>query len=206
MLEHPTDTGRRYRGIAAAERQAERRERLLAAALDCFGTQGYHATSVKALCAAAGLTERYFYESFANSEALLRALYDWLVTRLRAETAAAAAGARPVEAALDVYFRAIEADPRIARVLFFEVLGVSEAVDQRYRRAMEDFGAFLMTLAGGGAAAGGPRREIAGHGLVGAVVHIAMRWVLAEFRTPRAVVVSTCAELLQAMGMADRRA
>ena len=53
----------------------QRRERLLDAALRVYGTRGYHSTTVKAVCDAAGLTERYFYESFPNGEALFLALY-----------------------------------------------------------------------------------------------------------------------------------
>ena len=36
-----------------------------------YGERGYRNATVKAVCDSAGLTERYFYESFANSEALL---------------------------------------------------------------------------------------------------------------------------------------
>lgn len=205
MREDPATPGRRYRGIAAGQRQEVRRQRLLDAALACFGTHGYHATSVRALCAEAGLTERYFYESFANSEDLLRAVYETLVARLRADMAAMADRPDSVDAVLGVYFGAIEGDPRIARILFFEVLGVSPAVDQLYRQAMEDFAVLLADLIGP-AGSDGTRRRIVGDGLVGAVVHIAMRWTLGHFGTPRPQVVAICADLLRAMGMADRRA
>lgn len=36
---------------------------------------GYRNATVKAVCEAAGLTERYFYESFSNSEELLVASF-----------------------------------------------------------------------------------------------------------------------------------
>jgi AcrR family transcriptional regulator len=50
---------------------AVRRARLLNAAVACFGTYGYHQTTLKMLCDQAGLTERYFYESFANFDDIL---------------------------------------------------------------------------------------------------------------------------------------
>lgn len=64
---------RRYRGADADERRAQRRDQLIAAAVQVYGERGYQNATVKAVCEAAGLTERYFYESFANSEALLLA-------------------------------------------------------------------------------------------------------------------------------------
>lgn len=66
---------RRYGGRGGEERRAERRERLLDAGLACYGEVGYHAATVRMICARAGLTERYFYESFANGEDLLCAVY-----------------------------------------------------------------------------------------------------------------------------------
>ena len=47
---------RGYGGRSAAERRAERRERLLAAGLELFGTRGYAATSIERLCAAASVS------------------------------------------------------------------------------------------------------------------------------------------------------
>lgn len=65
---------RSYGGRTAEERTAERRARLVAAAIDVLAERGAGAT-MTAICTAAGLTERYFYESFANTdEALLAAL------------------------------------------------------------------------------------------------------------------------------------
>ena len=67
-------TGRRYSGLHAEERVATRRTAILAAALEVFGRQGYAATTVKQICTEAELTERYFYESFTDKEAMLMAL------------------------------------------------------------------------------------------------------------------------------------
>src|ERR1700758_4615938 len=74
-------TERQYGGHSAEQRRLGRRERLIEAATRVYGEQGYRNATVKAVCDAAGLTERYFYESFANSEALLVAAFD-AVTRL----------------------------------------------------------------------------------------------------------------------------
>jgi len=63
-----------YGGKSARARVASRRHRLLAAGLELFGTQGYLRTTIDQVCAEAGLTKRYFYESFQSCEELLGAL------------------------------------------------------------------------------------------------------------------------------------
>jgi AcrR family transcriptional regulator len=82
--------GRRYGGRGAEERQRERRSRLVAAGLEVFGTTGYAAASVRQICREAGLTERYFYESFQGREELLRAVYDQLIEEVETDAFSAA--------------------------------------------------------------------------------------------------------------------
>src|ERR1700710_181396 len=67
--------GRAYGGLALEDRVAARRARFIEAGIELFGTQGFRAATVRGICAAAGLTDRYFYESFASLEALLAEVY-----------------------------------------------------------------------------------------------------------------------------------
>ncbi len=67
---------RPYRGIPADARVAERRARLLAAALEEIEASGVAGLSVRAICTRAGLTRRYFYESFSDLDALLLTAFD----------------------------------------------------------------------------------------------------------------------------------
>jgi AcrR family transcriptional regulator len=83
----PVAPVRPWRGVSATERTAERRERLIEAALEVFATRGYSASTVRDVCREAGLTERYFYESFRNREALLAALADRIVDDSRTSRA-----------------------------------------------------------------------------------------------------------------------
>lgn len=70
-----TSARRSYGGRSAAERVADRRARLVDATVAVLAEQGEAHTTMTAICAAAGLTERYFYESFATlDDALLAAL------------------------------------------------------------------------------------------------------------------------------------
>ncbi len=96
VTETNADGARPYRGLAPDERRAQRRAALIDAAIETYGERGYRASTVKGVCAAAGLTERYFYESFESSEALLMACYHHVNAQLfmQIAEAAEAAGAR----------------------------------------------------------------------------------------------------------------
>ena len=129
-----------WRGVGPEERIAERRERLLEAGLEVFAERTFRGSKVRDICSEAGLTERYFYESFRNKEALLGALADQIVTDF-----VAAAGPSIMLAATDVdaaihngvraFVASLTSDPRRARILFVESVGVSAAAENR-RRAM----------------------------------------------------------------------
>lgn len=190
---------RRYRGKDGEDRRAERRQRLLQAGLAVFGEQGYHAATVRAICAEAGLTERYFYESFANSEDLLCAVYEahMALQQARILQAVVAAPRQPeamAAAGLRAFFELAREQPAGARLQFVEVLGVSPRVDRLYRQAVENFAQMLRTLdlpATPEAQALGPDAATLSVGLVGAAVGIASRWLLSGFAQPLDDVLAT---------------
>ena len=66
----------RWSGVPLQDRQALRRDELLAAGVDVLGGEGGSALTVRAVCRTAGLTERYFYESFTDRDDFVRAVYD----------------------------------------------------------------------------------------------------------------------------------
>lgn len=68
-----------YNGLTADERQAQRRTRLLKAARSLLADGDARNLTVTGVCQAAKLSERYFYESFANREALIDALFEDIV-------------------------------------------------------------------------------------------------------------------------------
>jgi AcrR family transcriptional regulator len=157
---------RAYGGVSEEQRRAARRLRLLEAGLEIIGTQGYAAATLRAVCARAELTERYFYESFANREALLVGVHRWVVDQLRADLAAgfqrsdASADGR-ARTGLAVFFEMLRADPRKARVLLFEMLGVSADLDRMYQQTAGRIPAFRddrVSSADAGRAAGQRRR------------------------------------------------
>lgn len=152
-------TGQRYGGRTADERRAERRERLLDAGLELFGTRGYAQTSIEALCAATRLNPRYFYESFPTREALLQAVYDRHMQHL-ATTVLAALEDAPLEprevvgAGLRAFVETQLADRRNARITYLEIVGVSLELERHRREVLRSFARLVEAQADRLAAAG----------------------------------------------------
>jgi AcrR family transcriptional regulator len=198
--------GQRYGGRTAQERQAERRDRLLAAGLELFGTQGYASTSIEALCAAARLHPRYFYESFGTREALLRAVYDQHMERLAAAVATALqdAPADPrgrVHAGLTAFVRTQLADARGARITYLEIVGVSVELERHRRDVLRGFAALVEREADALAQAG--RLPVRDHHLTALALGGAVDGLLTDCFTDPAppsieVIVATLVDLFVA--------
>ena len=138
----------RWAGVPAEERQAERRALLLDAAFDLLGTDGDASTTVRAVCAKARLNPRYFYESFADRDALLLAVYDEQAAQLGAQVLAnveAAGDDEParLRAGIETIARFVTDDPRRAKVLYSEALG-NEALNRRRLEAQHAVVDFLV--------------------------------------------------------------
>jgi AcrR family transcriptional regulator len=71
----------RWAGVPLEDRQARRRDELIAAGVQLLGEEGGPAVTVRAVCRETGLTERYFYESFSDRDEFVRAVYDDVCTR-----------------------------------------------------------------------------------------------------------------------------
>ncbi|HEY2199509.1 MAG TPA: TetR/AcrR family transcriptional regulator, partial [Mycobacterium sp.] len=113
---------RPYGGVSATDRRHQRRQRLIEAGLQLFGTRGIAAVGIVDVCAEAGLTKRYFYENFASIEALAEAVFEHVTGNLVAVVAPAieVGAGRDPRPALTVYARTILSDPRVVRLLAVE--------------------------------------------------------------------------------------
>lgn len=113
-----------YKGVSAQDRAAERRGRLLDATLSVWSDPDTR-TTMTAVCVAAGLSERYFYESFAGLEEAQRAVLEAVATEIEATalTAADSAGDDPgqrIRAAVAAFVDLLLTDPRKGRVAIIE--------------------------------------------------------------------------------------
>lgn len=87
----------RWSGVPLEDRQALRRGELIAAGVALLGSEGGPALTVRAACREANLTERYFYESFADRDEFVRAAYDDVCTRAMSTLTSATTPRQAVE-------------------------------------------------------------------------------------------------------------
>jgi AcrR family transcriptional regulator len=113
---------RPFRGVSAPERRQNRRRRLVEAAFDLAGTHGAASLGVGEVCAAAGLTKRYFYESFGSIDQLGAAVVDHAIDVMVELTEPFQPGTAggSVHAGLKAFIDALLDDHRLARILITE--------------------------------------------------------------------------------------
>ncbi len=197
---------RTYGGESPELRIARRRACFIAAGRVLFGGIGYRKTTMRALCAEAGLTDRYFYESFGTLEDLLVAVYEELIGEMQDRILAALQAVDPgqdtdtlIDLGLDAFFQRVE-DSAAARVIWLEVLGVSPRVDQVYTRSIHGFTELILVLSHMVA----PQRpvpdavaRVVALGMIGAASEAAKDWLLGGYQQPREHLVQGIAMLFK---------
>jgi AcrR family transcriptional regulator len=103
----------RWSGVPLQDRQALRRDELIAAGVDLLGGAGGPGLTVRAVCREAGLTERYFYESFEDRDEFVRAAYDDVCNRAMS----ALTSAETPRDAVERFVKLMVDDPTRGRVL-----------------------------------------------------------------------------------------
>lgn len=179
---------RPYRGRHTDERSADRRQRLLAAALELFGTEGYGSVTIERVCSDAKVSTRYFYEHFDGRESLLAAVFDQMVDHARTRIIQALASPAPDAQqralnALRVFFKLYLGDPRFARIGSIETVGVSREMETRRRRAVHELTGIISGAANGLAESGilpPADYHLAAVALVGACNELVVEWLTAE--------------------------
>ncbi|MBJ7354939.1 MAG: TetR/AcrR family transcriptional regulator [Thermoleophilaceae bacterium] len=196
--------GRDYGGESAGERDARRRRQLLDAGVHLFGTVGFRATTVRSLCAEAHVAFRNFYDYFDSLEDVLIAVYKECNARLMGAVIEAVGpikeGMEIDDAAargLEAFFSTVE-DRELARVVWFEVLGVSDEVDQVYHENLKVFAKYLESLieAWRPNASTPERRELLAITAVGGLSNLAMVWAMDGYDHARSEVVATGQQLI----------
>jgi len=194
--------------VSATDRTAERRQRLLEAGLELFATKGYATSSVREVCREAGLTERYFYESFADREALLKALADGIVEDFLGAVA-------PILPLLEsdlprathdgaaAFVASLADDPRRARVLLVESVGVSPEAEDHRRAVFTHLVGFLReaaALAFGGWVRDSAEFELLARAVIGGAQELLVAYVRGELRIDRDQLVAGLAQLFTSAG------
>ncbi|MBN4665118.1 TetR/AcrR family transcriptional regulator [Pandoraea nosoerga] len=200
----PRARGRRYGGVAQAERESARRTALIDAATQVFGTVGFRRATVRAVCRLAKLNDRYFYAAFENLEALLQATYAHHAQALLRQLQTTIASSPPtldarIDAGLHAFFSFLRSAPA-ARVLLLEVMGVSPQTDLVYQRYIFEFSKLILGMADAPPPAheeAQAQARIVGLALVGAMTHAGTAWVLAGYQDSEARMVASCRRVLR---------
>jgi AcrR family transcriptional regulator len=177
---HMKQEKRRYSGQSFEDRQAERRDKLIHAAVQVAGRVGLDGASVAAICADAGLTARYFYESFPTREAIFVEAYRAVQSELLHRITEGKGQGDP-KRALTGFYNAIRERQDLARVFLIDL----EDHDGAMRMASFE-GANKLSKAFGLKAT----HPLMVAGIIGGLVDIAKRWIESDFAEPVEKVVA----------------
>lgn len=195
----PAPLKRRYGGVSPEDRQQLRREKLIKAGIDVFGTQGYHATTVRDICTSAKLTERYFYESFKSMAELFAAVYADLIQQLK-QRALAALSTVPLdptlmaEVALKAFYEFIREEPHLARIALVDAVSISGDMQRLGQDSAKEYAALVrsfIALLYREEDIVGINLDLLSAGLIGMNTHIATAWAKEGYATPIEDVIAT---------------
>ncbi len=198
----------RYAGKAASTRQAERRKKLLAAGIRLIGRDGYAATSIDAVCREAGLTKRYFYESFASSEELLVESYravtrQFLASIMQATTPYLGDSRKLVRAGLQQTFSFVKKNPDKARLIMVEAMSVRSQLGRLYGSSYNEFVNLLVGFTKPFLPGKDPDDVILAvmaRGAVGAIIHLCQGWIATDFKQPIEELVTGTERIFGGLG------
>ncbi|OZE06980.1 hypothetical protein CH249_20305 [Rhodococcus sp. 05-2255-3B1] len=190
---------RPYRGVAADKRRRERREKLLDACLDVVAESGVAAVTVDGICARAGLSKRYFYESFGDRDAILVSALDDVIdtvgTALEEIVQEQGSTSDRVAQTAAVLVRALTSDPRSS--LLYTSASANPALEARRRQMVDTFTPLLMRAVLDADPAN-PRAEAATVLMVAGTTELLDRWLRGDLDFTEVEFVDT----LTALGVA----
>jgi AcrR family transcriptional regulator len=200
------DAERTYRGQSAQERRDARRRQLLDAGLELIGAHGWAQTSLRGVYQTARLSPRFFYESFANLDALAVAVYDEIVSEATARVVASVAAAgqdrhAQARAAMRTILDVLTEDPRRARVVFVEALG-SEALARRRKQTLHELAGVIGAFgeASYDLLPSEPLAKMTSTVLAGGVVELLIAWLDGSIETTQEQLIVNGAALIVGLG------
>lgn len=181
----PSPVRRSYAGRSIDDLKIERRERLMTAGFAILGSDGYQQLSIERVCARARVATRHYYEHYQGREALLHALFDRIENEVwqRVTKALTEPGGdleqRTGNAICALVNHALS-DPRRARIMCLESVGVSAELEARRRRLHRRFAELIHQVATQLATLGvlaSADYRMSGMALVGATNELLVEWL-----------------------------
>ena len=189
--ESPRNT-RKYGGKEALARQQERKAKLLAAGIKLIGREGFNATSIDAICAEAGLTKRYFYESYESTNVLLLEAYqaviiEFLVSIQQATQPYLSDAKALVHAGLRQTFTFVADHPDKARLIMIEAMSVRAQLGHLYGKGYGHFVGLLVLFTKPflkGDTTSDVMLTVMAKAMVGSLIHLCQGWIATDFKQP----------------------
>jgi AcrR family transcriptional regulator len=182
-----------FKGISADDRRIDRRNRVVEAAYEIAGTDGAGVLGVGRVCRAAGLTKRYFYESFASLTELQSAVVDHAIAVMseRVDPFRPTEPGGPPQRWLAAFVAALVDDQCLARVLLTETHG----------GALSPFRHQIIDVAVAGMAPPGSdpqedlRARLVAYAQIGTLGELCLAWHQGQLAMDRAVLVDVLADM-----------
>lgn len=193
---------RAYAGEGGDRRVARRRAALIDAALESLGGTGGGSITVRGVCKSAGLTARYFYESFDSVDQLVAEAFDGVIAEITENAVAAfaegAGSEDKVRRGVTAIIEVVDGDRRKGRLLFSPNL-LSPTLAQRRLDSTEAFA--LLTVESASQVFGGnpnPARVASAHFIVGGFGRALAAWLDGHVHLTRDALIDVCTEMLLA--------
>ncbi len=185
MPEPVAPAPRPYNGLAADARREQRRSRLVAAAVDLVGDVGVRGLTVGEVARRAGVSKRYFYESFDSLDTLvgaaLRTVFDAVGRTIdAADLDDGSSSAELVDVAVRAALDALD-DPRTSR-LYLEAGSTPAGLAERDRATQAFVDQMLAHVVDDPA---DPDAQLLGHLVVAGVTHVVTLWLRGELELDR---------------------
>lgn len=190
-----------WAGTLLADRRTARRDALLEAGVGALGSPDARPLTVRAVCRAAGLTERYFYESFDDRDAFVRATYDHVAARAEQRLADAAGKARAdvsdARRAVTTFVDLMLDDPTVGRALLLAPTYEPALSSRGTARAL----GFVALVRSRMPASTRPvDAELAAIGIVGALSGLLMAYLSDAVDVDRAALTHACVNAVLSLG------
>jgi AcrR family transcriptional regulator len=193
---------RSYAGESSETRTARRRAALTEAALDLVADRGWERVTVRAVCTHARLNDRYFYESFADRDALLLATRDAIAAdalRTLRRTIENTTPQQRIRGVVESVIDFFTADPRRGHLMFAPhpaLRGRRQEMLRMLSRIVADQATELL----GDHAAPQPDRELGALTLVSGTLEVFAGWLRGEVDVTREHLADFLVAMVDATG------
>ncbi len=193
---------RTYDGRSAEERRSERRDILLETGIRVIGSEGYSSISLNILCSEAGLTKRYFYESFKSVGELLRQAFQRISAEIQQEVITQIGNQespdKMIKAGFQAFFEYLRSNPERARVFLIEALSITDARTNLFASGGGAVADFLLSTTHQFVTDDRIPKSvmtIMAQGAIGAAIFVGQNWIASECEQPVEELVQGVSEI-----------